>query len=130
MTTFLQGTPFNWHVSKDGCTMTLFNGYDKIVLEAENRLIHADAAVTAEWKAGQWQYQIVCPDGLLDEGILTIQRNLALAEVGEQTKSHARVMLEAVEAVIEGRATTGQSHVTVGDKSLRIYERSGALPTA
>lgn len=126
----LQGTIFNLPVEKDGCTMTLFNGYDKIVLEASGRTIHADAEATAAWKAGEWQYQIISPDGLVDEGFLIVQRNLAYAEVGEVTKSHAQLMLEAVEAVIEGRATTGQSQITVGDKHISYLSIRRALPTA
>lgn len=53
----------------------------------------------------------------VDQGELLVQPNLAVAG-NLDDRSHARKMLEAIEALLEGRATKDQQSYTVGDVAI------------
>jgi|GEM_PF-349166 len=49
---------------------------------------------------------------------LTVLENLAGAVTPIDARSHARKVLDAIQAVMEGRASTDQQSLTIGDKTL------------
>lgn len=64
---------------------------------------------------GLYQYQILNSDGILQEGVCKVEKNLLLDENDELRWTE---ILEAIDAQIAGRATAAQQSVTVGDKSI------------
>jgi hypothetical protein len=80
------------------------------------------ASATAAWTAGEYTWYATLALGAarysLAEGRITIKPNPATLTVGTDARSHAKRMLLAVEAVLEGRATKDQQAYTVGDISI------------
>jgi hypothetical protein len=74
-------------------------------------------AATA-YTAGTYQYAVYAEDGAakiaLEQGAFTILPALAAGD----PRTQARIILDAVNAVIQGRATANQRAVRVGDKSI------------
>lgn len=67
------------------------------------------AAISADIPAGDYTWQAVANDGVLDfkqvdAGNLTVAKDLALADDGFETRTFAKRMLDAIEARIEGTA--------------------------
>lgn len=88
---------------------------------AEHRLA-ADAATTAGWVPGAYWYQLRATDGtdvqLVEEGQVRILEDLAAAAAGFDGRSHAERVLEAIEAVIEGRASIDQQSYRINNREL------------
>lgn len=80
------------------------------------------AAATAAWTPGEYSWHATLALGgaryTLGEGRITIKPNPATLTVGTDTRSHAKRMLLAIEAVLENRATKDQQAYTVGDISI------------
>jgi hypothetical protein len=80
------------------------------------------SAVTAAMMAGRWYWQSYITrtsDGAriaLSDGETMVAPNLA--SVATDTRSHARKMLDAIEAVMEGRATTDVASYTIGGRQI------------
>lgn len=55
---------------------------------------------------------------LVEEGQVRILEDLVSAAPGFDGRSHAEKVLEAIEAVIEGRASLDQSQYTINNRSL------------
>jgi len=67
------------------------------------------AAVSADIPAADYSWQAIADDGVLDfkqlgAGFLTVEKDLALADDGFETRTFARRMLDAIEARLEGTA--------------------------
>lgn len=82
----------------------------------------ASPVTTAAWVVGEYDwFSWVEKTGArysVDQGQVTIQPNPSAATTSDQ-RSHARKTLEAIEAVIEGRATQDQQEYTIGNRSLK-----------
>lgn len=80
------------------------------------------ASVTATWPAGRYLWSAyVSKAGERYEvgtGQLVVRPNLAAA-ASLDTRGHARKVLDAIEAVLEGRATRDQEEYSIGDRSLK-----------
>lgn len=80
------------------------------------------AAISAKLKAGtyKWQSYITLSDEryFVDSGSLVIQPNFAALDGGHDDRSHWAIVLDNVEAVIQGRATRDQSSYTVAGRQL------------
>lgn len=67
------------------------------------------ATTTTNWQAGNYQYQLIATNGsdkhLVDSGALTIAPNFADLPAGHDFRSHAQIMLDAINQVLEGRIT-------------------------
>jgi hypothetical protein len=74
-----------------------------------DHLISVPAATTATWAAGLYTVQGYVTNGserhIVFEADLQIESNLATASGGLDTRSHARKVLDALEAVLEARAS-------------------------
>lgn len=80
------------------------------------------ASTTATYTAGEYTWVAVVTAGSeafeVDHGRLTILPRYDAAS-NLDDRSHARVVLEAIEAVIEGRASKDQEEYTIGNRSLK-----------
>jgi len=54
----------------------------------------------------------------VDRGRLTVARTLGATLVTYDGRSHAKIVLDAIEALIQGKATKDQLDVTVGDRRI------------
>lgn len=79
------------------------------------------AANTANWTAGFYKYVIYASDGTneytLDTGTTEVTLRADLDPTTD-IRSHAQKVLDAIEAVIEGRASTDQQSYTINGRSL------------
>lgn len=82
----------------------------------------ADPATTAAWAPGAYAYTIRATDGVdvveVEAGRVTIAPDIAAAGAGFDNRSHARKVLEAIEAVIEKRATLDQERYRINNREL------------
>ncbi|QTP61383.1 hypothetical protein HNO53_20705 [Billgrantia antri] len=88
--------------------------------------VHAFAVTavdTAAWKAGDYWYSLRATDGTevheLETGTFTVEPDLASVAEGFDGRSHAEKVLEAIEAVIEGRASKDQDSYRINNRELR-----------
>lgn len=83
------------------------------------------AATTAAIAAGVYAWQARVSSGTsyytVDSGEFKVLPNLFAGSAGTASdqRTHARKVLEAIEAVLEGRATTDQEEYTIGNRSLK-----------
>jgi len=88
----------------------------------DDHAIAEDAADTAPIKPGKyaWAAHVTLADDryTVDTGRLEVKPNLGAAQ-NFDTRSHARTVLESIEAVIERRATKDQEEYTIEGRSLK-----------
>ena len=82
------------------------------------------AGVTATWKPGayawaRWVEKAGPIRQSLGSGQVVIKTDPAAAVQGYDGRSHARKVLESINAVLEGRATKDQEEYTIGSRSLK-----------
>ena len=74
---------------------------------------------TDELAVGKYRYQQQTSEGeIVSEGRLELKQNLAYADEDFDPRSNAEITLEAIEAMLENRATAQQRKVQLGDKSI------------
>lgn len=90
--------------------------------DADDFLFSAAAATTAAYVAGDYTWQLTATKTTnrytIAEGVITLTDNIAGRSALYDNRSHAKKVLDAIEAVIEGRATTDQQAYTIGGRSL------------
>lgn len=83
------------------------------------------AATTAAYTAGNYRWIASAESGsekfTVDEGTLEVQKDYrgVSASTGVDDRSHARIVLDAIKAVIEGRASKDQEEYTIAGRSLK-----------
>ncbi len=84
----------------------------------------ATGAETSEWKPGRYAYVIRAERGgdvvEIERGGVTVDPDLALVEGGHDGRTHAQRVLDAVEATIEGRATSDQLAYSIKGRSFQF----------
>lgn len=89
--------------------------------------VNVAAATTAAWTADDYDWQSYVTRAATSErytvgaGRLTVLPNFATATSGYDARTHARKMLDAIEAVLEGRGTRGDLDLVsavIGDKQI------------
>lgn len=84
--------------------------------------ITVPASVTANYVAGDYKYAIYVYTSTLryqvETGTVTITPNLFAQTATYDSRSHVKIVLDAIEAVIEGRATVDQMSYTIAGRSL------------
>ena len=92
------------------------------VADGNDHVIRAAAGVTATWPAGDYWYSLRATKGddvmEAGSGQITILPDLASASDGFNGKTHAQRTLEAIEAVIEKRATMDQERYRINNREL------------
>ncbi len=82
----------------------------------------ASAATTSNWTPGLYTYTARVTDGTdvfeVETGQITVVPDLASAGEGHDGRSHAQRTLEAIEAVIEKRASLDQERYRINNREL------------
>lgn len=83
------------------------------------------AATSALLTAGTYSWQSYASLGSeryqVGAGTITIKANFAAITSATDTRAHAQKVLDAIEAVLEGTATSDQRRVKLGDKELERH---------
>jgi hypothetical protein len=91
------------------------------VEDGEHKLAAA-AAVSAEWIAGRYSYIVrASKDGAVyavETGVTEVLPDLSEEEAGYDGRTHAERTLDAIEAVIEQRATIDQERYRINNREL------------
>ena len=92
-----------------------FNGDSKEEKTVENGffVINTDA-----WITGDYHVQYMDGTEILKTDRITIRMNLKYAPADFDPRSKAEITLDAIEAMLENRATAQQRRIQVGDKSI------------
>lgn len=76
------------------------------ISDGDDFLIKVPATTTSSWESGFYQYSGIVSKGgdkyIVERGTCEIKSNPALSSV--DVRSHAKKMLDAIEAILEGRA--------------------------
>lgn len=87
-----------------------------------DHLISVSAATSSAWTAGTYAWQSYVTNGserhLVSAGTIEIKANFAAVLAATDTRGHAQRVLDAIEAVLEGTATTDQRRTKIGDKEI------------
>lgn len=118
------------HPTADGWTLkyrliNAANRYDIVAsVQGDEFLVEASAATTAAWAPGTyaWQAYVERPGErhTVGGGTLAVKPNLAAQSAGYDTRSHARRALEAIEAVLERRASEAHLEYEIAGRRLRF----------
>lgn len=85
-------------------------------------LIEVDAATTQSWAAGSYWYSVRVTDGTdtfeVESGTIQIAADLLSATADYDGRSHVKRMLDAIEAVMEKRATLDQERYRINNREL------------
>lgn len=92
------------------------------VSSGENHELRVAASVTKDWKPGRYRFEIRASSGddvvTVETGEVLIAPDLAAQIDGYDGRDHVRRVLDAIEAVIENRATIDQQHYQINNRSL------------
>ena len=132
-TTIRAGDLLSWSKSladypaNDGWALayTLINGSTKLTINASasgaDHLVSVAAATSAAYAAGSYSWMARVTKGTeiytVDTGSMQILPNLA-ALTTYDGRSHAKVMVEAIEAAIQGRASSVQLRMAINNRSI------------
>jgi hypothetical protein len=82
------------------------------------------AADTAKWVPGTYSYQAYVTDGTkeftIEVGTLEVLVNLRVQKPGYDGRSHVKIVLDALEATIEGRATKQHSSISIAGRAISL----------
>lgn len=90
--------------------------------EGSQHRLSVSATTTANWTPGVYSYSVRATDGAdvfeIESGQLTVTADLANVASGFDARSHAEKTLEAIEAVIEKRASLDQERYRINNREL------------
>lgn len=91
--------------------------------DGDNHLVDVAASVTAGWPAGSYSWHGYVTKAAerysVDTGHIEIKQNLA-ATVSHDGRSHVKKVLDAIEAVLEERATEKQLAYSINGRTLSL----------
>lgn len=100
-------------------------GADSVAIKGQNIAVKlydlVDGVVTIntdDYAVGEYAVQFFKGNEVIEQTILRCKQNLKYVTSSYDARTPARVILEAIDAVLMGRATSGQDYVKVGDKQL------------
>jgi len=119
-----QGFRFAYKVPSADCKLAIRGDGVKIVIDSIESVTDGYRLIvtpeeTAQWPSGEFRYQLMDNEGILDEGEFIILKNFILTDEDSCIKTKNELYLEAIEATLAGRATAAQSSMSVGDKSIQ-----------
>jgi hypothetical protein len=105
----------------------LINATNKYTFNATSSgndyLVTLSGTTTAAWATGNYQWQAYVTSGssryTVASGLLEVKPNFATSS-NVDIRTHAKKVLDAIEAVIEGRASKDQQEYTIGNRSLKL----------
>ena len=132
MIKFTKGFLFRYRVKSSSSKLIIKGDFVKYtcenVVEKDNSFyIEEPADVTKNWDVGVFKYQILNDEGIEDSGDIEILPNFDLMDEDESVRGHWEVVLEAIEATLAGKATSAQTNISVGDKSIGYMSVSELL---
>lgn len=90
--------------------------------DGSDHLIEVAAATSASWTAGEYGFQAYVTKGAeryqIDEGLVEVRANLAEQSAGYAYLPACFTQRDAIQAVIDERATESQSSIAVGGRQL------------
>lgn len=99
--------------------------------QGSDHLISVPAATSAGWSAGTYSWQSYVTNGserhVVASGTITVRANFAAQATATDTRLHAQKVLDAIEAVLEGTATSDQRRIKIGDKEIDKHAVSDLL---
>lgn len=120
-----------------GLTYTLVKDGSQIVIsgtqhgDASSHLLSASASTSGEWSSGRYSYQAAVSDGVerhvVEAGSVEILPDFAAASTGLDDRSYAKRCLDAIEAVIEGRASKAQLEYSIAGRTLKFIPHTELL---
>lgn len=118
-----RGFKFQIEVKNNSCKLILKSDSQKLnittITSKDGKFyLTSSADDTKKYRAGDYKYQILDADGIVEQGNAVVKQNFALTDQNESVKTKSQVILEAIEAQISGIATNAQSSIHVGDKSI------------
>lgn len=125
--TFITQPIVSAHPAPDWALSALLRGPQSIDIDAlvdgSTHYFRVDAAETAAWTPGNYWYSVRAtgPDGIVVEvesGEVAIKPDLAAIQPGHDGRDHVRRTLEAIEAVLEKRATLDQERYKINNREL------------
>ncbi|HDR9259620.1 TPA: hypothetical protein QDB21_005642 [Burkholderia vietnamiensis] len=125
--TFDQTFRLNQYEAPTWALVVLLRGPKAINLSSQaaddgSHQVQADAATTATWPAGSYLYSVRATSGdtvlEVESGIVSVDADLAAMADGADARVHAQRVLDAIEAVIEKRATRDQERYSINNREL------------
>ncbi|CAG2144460.1 hypothetical protein LMG31506_03010 [Cupriavidus yeoncheonensis] len=90
--------------------------------EGDQHRLRAEATATTLWTPGVYAYSVRATNGAdvveVESGTITIAPDMANTADGTDPRSHARRALDAIEAVIEKRASMDQERYKINNREL------------
>lgn len=91
--------------------------------DGTTHVVAAAKATTAAYQPGEYHWTAVVDDGAerktVERGTLIVLPDPAATGAGYDGRTHARKVLDAIEAVLENRATMDQEEYSIGGRSLK-----------
>lgn len=125
-TTFDRTVILTAYPAQDWELLVYLRGPQSIDLEAAaegtgHRFL-VSATDTAEWAAGEYWYSLRVTNGgdvaEVESGQITIKPDLAALESGHDGRAHVQKVIDAIEAVLEKRATLDQQRYSINNREL------------
>jgi hypothetical protein len=86
--------------------------------------VTVDASATADYSAGIYLYVIHLTDGTeryeVERGTVEVKADIATMASTDDPRSHVKKVLDAIEAVIEGRASNDELSYSIAGRSLSL----------
>lgn len=118
----LEITAYNWTLVMipAGDAVSLVLKQPGAAIRTESTIVDNQFHVTTDnWPIGKYYFQGMAQDGsVVLSGVLDLRQNLAHADTGFDPRSRAEITIEAIDAMLAGRATSQQRRIQVGDKSI------------
>ncbi|WP_191284944.1 hypothetical protein [Aliiroseovarius zhejiangensis] len=91
--------------------------------DGANFTVSANGAATGAWEPGTYFVSVRMQNGgdvfEIEHGACQVVADTARANIGHDARTHAAKVLDAIEAVIESRATKDQLSYSIGGRSLQ-----------
>lgn len=88
-------------------------------------------ATTAAWAAGKYTWAAYAEKALerhtVDQGEIEIKADPGVVTAPYDNRSHARKVLDSIQAVMEGRASVDQQEITLAGRSLKLTPMADLL---
>lgn len=92
--------------------------------DGDRHMLQVDAGTSSTWEVGGYTWQASVSLGgdryTVDRGHVEVDADLAHAPAGYDPRSHARRVLDAIEATLEGRAGAVESETTINGRSIQF----------
>jgi len=133
--TIFAGDSLTWNISNgdykasDGWTLEyiLLTSTGQITITStasgDDHLVTVAKATTANYTAGTYDWRAYFYDD--DEryayktGVMVIEADWTEEDSGYDTRSHAKIMLDAIEATMQSKATSDQLEIKIGDREIK-----------